>query len=64
MARLGGPGPDWTVTETIDLTQVSGLDGGSRPGWHIPQGELPATPAPTLAPSASPSTAADRLVTP
>jgi dipeptidyl aminopeptidase/acylaminoacyl peptidase len=53
MARLAGPGPDWTVTDTVDLTQVSGLDGGSRPGWYIPPAELPATPEPTLAPSAS-----------
>lgn len=52
LARLAGPGPDWTVTETVDLTQVSGLDGGSRPDWYIPPDELPATPAPTGAPSA------------
>ena len=45
LARLGGPGPDWTVTDTIDLTQVSGLDGGSRPDWYIPPDEMPATPA-------------------
>lgn len=53
LARLGGPGPDWTVTDTIDLTQVSGLDGGSRPAWYIPPDELPATPPPTAGPSAT-----------
>ncbi len=57
MARLAGSGPDWTVTDTIDLTEVSGLDGGSRPAWYIPPNELPATAAPTLAPSASASAA-------
>jgi Tol biopolymer transport system component len=55
LAKLGGSGPDWTVADTIDLTQVSGLDGGSRPDWHIPPDELPATPPPSVAPSASPS---------
>jgi hypothetical protein len=64
MAKLGGSGPDWTVTDTLDLTQVSGLDGGSRPDWYVPQDELPATPAPSLAPSASPSAAADAPVAP
>lgn len=59
LAKLGGSGPDWTVTDTIDLTQVSGLDGASRPAWYIPPNELPATPPPTLAPSASPSAAGD-----
>ncbi|MBI3749987.1 MAG: PD40 domain-containing protein [Chloroflexi bacterium] len=53
LARLAGPGPDWTVTDTIDLTQVSGLDGGSRPAWYIPPDELPATPPPTTAPDTS-----------
>ncbi len=58
LAELGGSGPDWTVTDTLDLTQVSGLDGGSRPAWYIPPDELPATPAPTIAPSPSASAAA------
>jgi Tol biopolymer transport system component len=56
LAELGGAGPDWTVTKTIDLTQVSGLDGGSRPGWYIPPNELPATPVPSAA--ASPASGA------
>src|SRR5260221_3429380 len=55
LARLTGSGPTWTVSEIVDLTQVSGLDGGSRPGWYIPRVELPATPEPSLPPSASPS---------
>jgi Tol biopolymer transport system component len=55
LARLTGSGPAWAVSEIVDLTQVSGLDGGSRPGWYIPPDELPATPEPTLPPSASPS---------
>jgi Tol biopolymer transport system component len=52
LATLDGSGPDWTVAETIDLTEVSGLDGGSRPAWYIPPDEMLATPQPTLAPSA------------
>jgi Tol biopolymer transport system component len=64
LARLGGSGPDWTVTDTLDLTQVSGLDGGSRPAWYIPPTELPATPAPTIAPSPGSSSAAGGSVKP
>ncbi len=50
LAKLNGSAPDWAVGETLDLTQVSGLDGGSRPGWYVPPDQLPATPAPTVAP--------------
>ena len=53
MARLLGAGPGWTIGETLDLTQVSGLDGGSRPDWFAAPEDLPATPAPTAAPSPS-----------
>jgi TolB protein len=58
MATLEGVGPDWTVAETVDLTQVSGLDGGSRPDWFIAREDLPATPEPTAAPSVAGATAA------
>lgn len=57
MARLVGSAPGWTVAETLDLTQVSGLDGGSRPDWYVAPQDLPASPAPTVAPSAAGSTA-------
>jgi TolB protein len=57
MALLAGPSPAWSVTETKDLTQASGLDGGSRPGWYVAPEDLPATPEPTVAPSSSGSTA-------
>lgn len=57
MAMLVGTGPDWTVGETVDLTQVSGLDGGSRPDWYVAPEDLPATPPPTVAPGASGSSA-------
>jgi TolB protein len=50
-----GPAPK----DTTDLTQVSGLDGASRPSWFIPADQLP-SPAPSApsgsAGSASPST--------
>jgi TolB protein len=58
MATLEGAGPDWTVGETVDLTQVSGLDGGSRPDWYVAPEDLPATPEPTAAPSPSGTSAA------
>jgi TolB protein len=53
MATLAGPSPAWSVEETVDLTQVSGLDGGSRPGWYVAPEDLPATPEPNVEPSAS-----------
>ena len=57
MATLVGTGPGWTVGETVDLTQVSGLDGGSRPDWYVAPEDLPATPPPSVAPNASGSSA-------
>jgi Tol biopolymer transport system component len=56
LAKLDGRAPSWTVAETIDLTQVSGLDAASRPDWHIPPALLPAAePASAAPPAASPS---------
>ncbi len=57
LSVLEGLAPAWTVKETVDLTEVSGLDAVSRPDWFIPADLLPATPAPSMAPSASASTA-------
>lgn len=57
MASLQGAAPGWTVGDVVDLTQVSGLDGGSRPDWHIAPEDLPPTPAPTVVPPASGSSA-------
>ncbi len=48
LAKLDGTGPTWTITETIDLTEVSGLDADSGPDWFIPADKLPATPVPTV----------------
>lgn len=58
MAMLEGTGPDWSVGEILDLTQVSGLDGGSRPDWYIAPEDLPPTPEPTAAASANGASAA------
>ena len=47
--------------EAINLTEVSGLDGGSSPRWFIPADQLPpptappATPAPSSSESSVPS---------
>ncbi len=61
MATLEGTAPSWTLGKTIDLTKVSGLDGGSRPDWYIPPDQLPSPPpstAPSVAPTATGSGAA------
>ena len=58
LATLDGAAPNWSVKAITDLTQVSGLDGASRPDWYVPPAELPtpsATPIPSRAAS-SPST--------
>jgi len=62
VARLQGAAPAWTVKDITNLTEISGLDGESRPDWFIPADQLPA-PSPTPvapassqpAPSASPA---------
>ena len=56
LARLDGQPGAWTIPETIDLTEVSGLDAASRPDWYIPPNLLPAlpTPAPSTDGSAAP----------
>ncbi len=58
MAVLDGKAPNWTIKETKALTNVSGLDGSSRPGWFIPAEQLPATPVPSIPASVAPSSAA------
>ncbi len=56
MIPLTGSGPDWVVGEPLDLTDVSGLDAGSRPAWFIPPELLPKpTPSPTPVPTETPS---------
>jgi hypothetical protein len=49
MAKLDDATGRWVVSETVDLTKVSALDGASRPSWYIPPSELP---APSAAPGA------------
>jgi dipeptidyl aminopeptidase/acylaminoacyl peptidase len=53
LAKLDGTATDWTVAETIDLTQVSGLDPASRPDWFLPADQMPAAPASSASPSGS-----------
>lgn len=55
MVSLEGSGPNWSVGEVLDLTEVSGLDGTSRPDWFIPPEELPPSPAPSPSPPGSSS---------
>ena len=59
MAVVDATNGRWTVTKTVDLTKVSGLDGASRPSWFIPASELPApTPVPSAAASGGSSAGA------
>jgi hypothetical protein len=55
MARLDNASGRWVVTETVDLTKVSALDGASRPSWYIPAPEIP---SPSAAPGAGASAGA------
>ncbi len=55
LIRLDGAAPSWTVKDVTDLTEVSGLDGESRPSWFVPADQLPA-PASTPVVSGAPST--------
>ena len=58
MIPLTGKAPSWTAGDVLSLTQYSGLDGSSRPGWYIPPDQL-TTPAPTATtPAASGATGA------
>ncbi len=52
MAKLTGQAGSWTVGDTIPLTEVSGLDAASRPGWFIPASDLP-KPSQTAIPNGS-----------
>lgn len=55
LVGLTGAGPDWTLADPLDLTEVSGLDAASRPVWFIPADQLPEpTPAPTPVPTPTP----------
>jgi Tol biopolymer transport system component len=56
LVRLTGDAPNWTVKDVIALTEVSGLDGESRPSWFVPADQMPAptsTPVTSAAPSSS-----------
>jgi hypothetical protein len=57
LAKLEGKAPAWTVPETLNLTEVSGLDAASRPDWYIPPALLPAAEPPASPASAAPSVA-------
>jgi Tol biopolymer transport system component len=58
LATLEGSAPNWTVKDITSLTEVSGLDGASRPGWFVPADQLPvATPVPSSPSSPGGSTA-------
>ena len=49
--------PHGRSSETVDLTEVSGLDAASRPDWFIPPALLPAAEPPPSAASAAPTVA-------
>jgi Tol biopolymer transport system component len=50
MVALEGDAPDWEPGALLDLTQVSDLDGASRPDWFVPADQRPPpTPEPSPA---------------
>ena len=55
MISLAGDAPNWTPATPVNLTEVSGLDGASRPGWFIPADQLPALPTPAASAPAGPA---------
>ena len=55
LAHLDRSSGRWAVSETVDVTKVSGLDGASRPSWFAPESEVPRPSAPPAAASPSPS---------
>lgn len=56
LIQLEGSAPAWTLGEPINLTENAGLDGVSRPGWFVPEDQLPAaTPEPATEAPGSPA---------
>ena len=54
MVRLEGKAPSFRAGDMLDLTEYSGLDGASKPGWFVPGARVSApTPAPTASPAKS-----------
>jgi len=51
---LRGTAPRWTRGDIIPLTDLGGLDPGSRPSWYLAGAQQPA-PSPSTAASPSPS---------
>jgi dipeptidyl aminopeptidase/acylaminoacyl peptidase len=64
MVSLTGEGPNWTLEKAINLTEVSGLDGASHPGWFISASDLPALPTPTQSGVAGESAPASAAASP
>jgi len=55
LVQLNGSAPAWEPTEPIDLTSAAGLDGVSRPDWHVPADQMPVvTPVPAASSSLTP----------
>jgi hypothetical protein len=48
---LTGDGPTWKTTQLPDITEYSGLDGGSGASWFIPLDQLPAPAATPVEPT-------------
>ena len=61
MVKLNGTPGNWTKGDETRLTEVSGLDAASRPGWFIPASDLP---APTSSPSSPAGSAAPASTAP
>ena len=53
LVRLNGSAPNWTLGQSVPLTDSAGLDAGSRPTWYIPPDQMP-TPGPSVQATAQP----------
>jgi hypothetical protein len=57
LVKIDASSGKWVKTATVELTQVSGLDGASRPSWFVPAADRPAGSSPPPAGAGSPSIA-------
>ena len=54
VVKLTGKAPNFKPGEMLDLTENTGLDGGSKPSWYVPGAKVTApSPQPSASPSAS-----------
>jgi Tol biopolymer transport system component len=63
MAVIRRAGNTFSLGDTLPVTEVSQLDGTSRPSWYVPPDQLP-TPSPSASPVPSASSSASSSASP